>query len=243
MITLYGWGPMFGCPSPSPFVMKTDIQLQMLGVDFNRAIADLEAVPKHKAPYVYDGDQLIQDSNFIRAHFEKKLGKSLTDGLTDEKQAASWAFERMAEGHLTSCVLSERWMIDANFDKGPRQFFMDVPADMRDQVCAEIRAGIKAANERIGFARHSRAEQLQLADWDIQAIARQLDKKDYLFGDWASAADASVAAVLISCETDFFDTPLIDLVRQHDNLMAYIDRIKSVFFAKNDWPVPELVLA
>ena len=90
MITLYGWGPMFDCPSPSPYVMKTDMQLQMLGIEFDRAIADLDAVPKHKAPYVYDGEQLIQDSNFIRAYFEDKLGKSLPSGLSDEKQAASW---------------------------------------------------------------------------------------------------------------------------------------------------------
>ena len=75
MTTLFGWGPMFDCPSPSPFVMKSDIQLQMLGVDFDRAIADLEAVSKHKAPYVEDDGQIIQDSNFIRAHFEKKLGR------------------------------------------------------------------------------------------------------------------------------------------------------------------------
>ena len=81
MITFYGWGPMFGCPSPSPFVMKSDIQLQMLGVDFTRAIADLDAVPKHKAPYVIDDGQLIEDSNFIRHHYEAKLGKGLYDGM------------------------------------------------------------------------------------------------------------------------------------------------------------------
>ena len=39
MITLYGWGPLFDCPSPSPYVMKSEIQLQMLGLEFNRAIA------------------------------------------------------------------------------------------------------------------------------------------------------------------------------------------------------------
>ena len=62
MITLFGWGPMFDCPSPSPYVMKSDIQLQMLGVDFDRAIADLDAVPKHKAPYVMDGDRSMTAS-------------------------------------------------------------------------------------------------------------------------------------------------------------------------------------
>lgn len=100
MTTLYGWGPMFDCPSPSPYVMKTEIQLQMLGVEFDRAFADLESVSKHKAPYVEDDGEIIQDSNFIRAHFEKKFGSSLLDGLSPREQALSWALERMAEGHL-----------------------------------------------------------------------------------------------------------------------------------------------
>ena len=81
MITFYGWGPMFDCPSPSPYVMKSDMQLQMLGADFKRAYADLESVPKRKAPYIKDGDLLVEDSNFIRAHVETKLGRSLADGL------------------------------------------------------------------------------------------------------------------------------------------------------------------
>jgi hypothetical protein len=49
---------MFGAPSPSPYVIKCDMQLQMLGVNFTRAIADLEAVSKHKAPYVKDDGQI-----------------------------------------------------------------------------------------------------------------------------------------------------------------------------------------
>ena len=115
MITLYGWGPMFDCPSPSPYVMKTIIQLQMLGVEFDCAMADLETVSKHKAPYVDDGGTLIQDSNFIRSHFEKKLGRSLDAGLSDSEKATGWALERMAEGHLTKCMAAQRWM------KSPRR--------------------------------------------------------------------------------------------------------------------------
>ena len=50
MTTLYGWGPMFDLPGPSPYVMKADIQMQMLGVPFKRAIAELDSVAKGKAP-------------------------------------------------------------------------------------------------------------------------------------------------------------------------------------------------
>lgn len=69
MTILYGFPPAFGCMSPSPFVMKTDIQLQMLGVSFERRIANLDAVAKHKAPYVDDGGEIVEDSTFIRWHF------------------------------------------------------------------------------------------------------------------------------------------------------------------------------
>ena len=240
MITLYGWGPMFDCPSPSNYVMKTDIQLQMLGLDFDRAIADLDSVSKHKAPYVTDGDLLIQDSNFIRAHFERKLGKSLDAGLTDEQRAASWALERMAEGHLTTIMAMERWLKDENFFKGPIHFFGDVPEASRPTVVKELREGMVATHYAAGMGRHTEAERMQLAEWDLQALAIQLAAKPFLFGDRPTAADASVSAVLISCATEFFDTPLSDLVRDHTNLVGYMDRMATRFFAKNRWPVSEM---
>lgn len=236
MITLYGWGPMFGCPSPSPFVMKTDIQLQMLGVDFDRAIADLEAVSKHKAPYVMDGDVLIQDSNFIRAHFEKKLNTSLDAGLADEQRAASWALERMAEDHLAAVMRMERWLKDENFYKGPVHFFDGMPEPALSDMVAGLREGMAATHYAVGIGRHTEAERMQLAEWDLQAIAIQLGAKPFLFGDKPKAADASVASVLISCATEFFDTPLTDLVRGHTNLVAYMDRMKATYFARNRWP-------
>tara|TARA_B100000678_G_scaffold103107_1_gene86120 strand:+ start:24775 stop:25500 length:726 start_codon:yes stop_codon:yes gene_type:complete len=239
MITLYGWGPLFDCPSPSPYVMKTEIQLQMLGLEFERQFADLESVPKRKAPYVMDGDLLIQDSNFIRAHFEEKLGKSLTEGLSDEEKAASWALERMAEDHLSKMIVSERWLNDANFEKGPSMFFAGVPEPARAGVMKDVREQQAMVMQGSGFTRHSPEERLQLAEWDIQAIRRQLGAKAFLFGSEPSAADASVAAMLISASTEFFDTPLSALVNRHAELTGYIARMKDLYFAESRWPVPE----
>lgn len=239
MITLYGWGPMFDCPSPSPFVMKTEMQLQMLGVTFNRAFADLESVPKHKAPYIIDDGLLVEDSNFIRAHVEARTGRSLLEGLDDAERAASWAIERMAEDHLVDMIVIERWLKDANFNKGPALFFSDVPESARASVMQEVREGIAATMQGNGAGRHSADERLQLAAWDLEAIASTLAAKPYLFGDVPTAADASVSSILISCATEYFDTPLSGLVRSHGNLVDYMDRVKSRFFARNLWPQPE----
>ncbi|WP_084420241.1 glutathione S-transferase family protein [Henriciella litoralis] len=236
MTTLYGWGPMFDCPSPSPYVMKSDIQLQMLGIEFDRAIADLDSVSKHKAPYVEDDGEIIQDSNFIRAHFEKKLGKSLMDGLTPQQQAQSWAFERMAEGHLGAVMAGERWMIDENFKKGPAMFFMGAPEAMREQIMKETRDGIRASRYGSGIGRYSRDEQLQLAAWDIAAIAAQLDDQLFLFGDGPTVADASVSAMLISTATPYFDTPLGGIVKEHGNLAGYMQRMSEKYLEHQGWP-------
>lgn len=240
MITLYGWGPMFGCPSPSPYVIKTEIQLQMLGLDFDLAIADLESVPKHKAPYVMDDGKLIEDSNFIRAHFEAKLGKSLDESLTNSEKVTAWALERMAESHLVSMVGYERWMKDDNFYKGPAAFFMGVPEDMRDEVLTQVRKDVAATNQGTGFGRHSEADRLQLVEWDLMALAMQLGDKPFLFGNEPTAPDASVSAVLISCLTDFFDSPLPELVRKYANLVAYSNRMKNLYLSESKWPMPEM---
>ncbi len=240
MITLYGWGPMFDCPSPSSFVMKSLVQLQMLGGEFELAVADLEAVPKMKAPYLVDDGTLVEDSNFIRWHLESKLSKSLNDGLSAPEAAAGWALERMAEDNIVNNILTQRWLKDENFQKGPALFFMGIPEAQRKAVTDEVRGSINAYMHGQGFGRHSEAEQLALADRDITAIANFLGDKDYLFGDTPAAADAGVAAVLISAASEFFDTPLSGLLRRHENLVEYITRMEARYLTGHNWPMPEM---
>lgn len=240
MITLYGWGPMFDCPSPSAFVMKSLIQLQMLGVEFELAVADLEAVPKTKAPYLIDNGTLVEDSNFIRWHLERKLGKSLDNGLSAAEAATGWALERMAEDNIVNNILTQRWLKDENFQKGPALFFKSIPEAQRKAVTDEVRGSINAYMHGQGFGRHSEAEQLALADRDITAIANFLGDKDYLFGNTPAAGDASVAAVLISAASEFFDTPLSGLVRRHENLVEFITRMEARYLTGHNWPMPEM---
>ena len=41
MITLYGAGPAFGLPDGSPYVMKTEAQLRMAGLPYQKERAEL----------------------------------------------------------------------------------------------------------------------------------------------------------------------------------------------------------
>lgn len=234
--TLYGWGRMFDLPCPSPYVMKADILLQLLGVPFTRTTADLDAVDKHKAPYVIDDGQVIEDSTFIRWHFEAKTGRDLDAGLSPEQRGAAWAIGTSLENRLSQIMACERWLIDVNFDKGPRRFFMDVPEAMRAAVIEQVRGDFARTMQGAGFARFTRAEQMRLARADIAAVADVLGDKPYLFGAEATAADASAAGVLVSCNTRFFESELPDLIAAHPNLVGYLDRMNARFFAEDLWP-------
>lgn len=231
--TLFGWGAAFDLPSPSPFVMKCDIQLQMLGVSFDRALADLDSVSKHKAPYVNDDGRVIQDSTFIRFYFEEKLGRDLDAGLSAEQRGVGWALERLAEDRLVPIVVHERWAHDANFNKGPRSFFDRVPEPMRQQVIDDTRSQVVQGLYRQGIGRHSRAERMQLAARDIAAVARVLGDKPFVFGAAPSATDASVYGALAACSTPFFDSELPRIIQRHPQLSAYIARMHGRYFASH----------
>lgn len=234
--TLYGWGAMFDLPSPSPYVAKTDIQLQMLGVQFDRALADLDTVGKHKAPYVNDEGQLIEDSAFIRRHFEAKLGKDLDAGLTAEQRGAAWALGGMLENRLAQIMVCERWLIDENFNRGPRQFFAMVPEEMREAVIEQVRGDFRSTMHGAGFARFTRDEQMQIARADIAAAAAILGDREWMFGDRPSAVDATAYGVLSACSSQFFDTPLVDMIAQQSTLSAYLERMRQAYFPSDRWP-------
>ena len=236
MTTLFGWGPMFGCQSPSPFVAKTDIHLQMFGIPFDRAIADLDSVAKHKAPYIEDEGRIIEDSTFIRWHFEAKLGADLDHGLTAEQRATACVAERMFEDRLTSIMGYERWLEGDNFERGPAMFFAAVPEAVRADVIADTRARIRMGYEIGGIGRHSRAERMQLARRDIEAAAALLGDKAFMLADRPTALDGIAYGVLTGCAAPIFDSPLREMVTAYPNLIAYFERMEARFFRPNRWP-------
>ncbi|MEQ1725191.1 MAG: glutathione S-transferase C-terminal domain-containing protein [Sphingopyxis sp.] len=236
MTTLFGWGAMFGSVSPSPYVIKADVQMQMLGLAFDRRIADLASVPKGKAPYVEDDGAIIEDTFFIRQHFEAKLGVDLNAGLSDTDRAHAWAFERMLENHLAWFMVHERWVEGDNFERGPVHFFAGIPEPMRAEVVASMREQVKNSIYGHGIGRHSRAERMQLAARDIAATAALLDDKPFMLADHVTALDAAAYGVLACCAAPIFESELPAMIAAHANLSAYLGRMQARFFAQDRWP-------
>ena len=234
MITLYTFGPAFGLPDPSPFVIKAELLLKLSGLPYRKQRGSMRTAPKGKLPYIDDDGTQVPDSTLIRLHLAERHGITLDQGLSAAQQALAWSVECLCSDHLYWCVVHERWMDDAVFARGPGVFFQRVPFLLRGMVIRMIRRKVRANLHGQGLGRFSPAERQRLLQLDIASLSALLGDQPYMLGAQPCWLDATVFAFLASALlANLGDTPSRQLVSQHPNLLAYVDRLRQQYFA--DW--------
>jgi glutathione S-transferase len=243
-ITLYVTRPGFLMPETSPFVIKSEVQLQMAGLPYQRESTIPPLAPKGKVPYITDGREVVPDSTFIRAYIEGKYGVDLDEGLDARQRAESWAIERLLEDHLYFAMVWFRWIVPENFAKGPAHFADAAPEDEREQLRRVMWERRDADLRSHGIGRHKPEEIADLGKRSIDAVSAWLGDRTYLMGERLTAVDATAFAVLASILTPFFDTPLRDALVEHPNLVAYVQRMMQRFYPEHTWaPLKQAAMA
>jgi glutathione S-transferase len=230
MITLHRFGPFLGTPDPSPFVIKTMLQLKFAGLPYRDVPGNPLKAPKKFLPYIEDDGTVVADSTLIRRHIERKYGFDFDAGLTGEQKAMAWAIERMCEDHLYFAMLHARWLDRDNFRKGVGTMFGMIPAPVRPAVKAMLRRQNAGRLRGHGLGRHAEADIVALATRDIDALAVLLDGEPYLTGSRPCGADAFVFGIVTSILTPPLDTAIGTTMRRHANLVAYRDRLTRDYF-------------
>jgi glutathione S-transferase len=230
MITLYGSGPMFGLPDPSPFVVKAEMLLKMSGVPYQKALMSFSRAPKGKIPYIEDKERILGDSHFIRRYLEDDYKVDFSGSYDAQTLAAGWALERMMEEHFYFLNVHSRWMDDGNFEKGPRQFFNRAPAPIRPVIRNVIRRKVRNMLKGQGLGRHSEAERLELAKGDIDCVETLLGDNLYVLGAKPSATDATAFPFLFSAAAPYFKSSAGDYIRTRPKLTNYLERMQAQYF-------------
>ena len=224
MITLFTFGPAFGLPDPSSFVTKADVLMKMSGLPYRTELGDIRKAPKGKLPYMDDDGTVIADSTLMRLHLESRHGIDFDKGLTPQQKGTAWAIEKMLEDHLYWVVVRERWMDQANYERGPKKFFEKVPALMRPMVIAMVHRDVKRTLHGQGLGRHSLEEMGRLSGRAIDGLAAHLGDNPWLMGATPCGADATAFSSVLAALCPLFESTSRRQIERHANLVAYRDR-------------------
>ncbi|SCU97600.1 Glutathione S-transferase-like protein [Cupriavidus necator] len=230
MITLYTFGPAFGLPDASPFVTKAEMLLKLAGLPYQARRGSLRRAPRGKLPYLEDKGRIVADSTLIRWHIEKTYHIDFDAGLSAAERGIAWAAEKLMEDHLYWAVARVRWLDQANFDRGPAQFFRGVPAPVRGLAKRLVRYKVRKTLWGQGLGRHSEEDLVALASQGVTSIADILGDKPYLMGNAPCGADATLFAFAGSLLCPVFDTPIRTAAEGHANLVAYMERMRAEFY-------------
>jgi glutathione S-transferase len=234
MLTLYTFGPAFGLPDASPFVTKAEMLLKLAGLPYETRRGSLRRAPKGKLPYLDDMGRIVADSTLIRWHIEKTYHIDFDGDLNPEERGIAWAAEKLMEDNLYWAVARVRWLDEANFERGPAQFFRGVPAPMRGLAERLVRHKVRRTLWNQGLGRHSEEELVALANKGVTSIADILGDRQYLMGDKPCGADATLFAFAGSLLCPVFDTPIRTAAEGHANLVAYVERMRQQFYPDFD---------
>ena len=231
MITLYTFGSNFNLPDPSPFVMKTEVLLKMAKLPYQTdSTGDSRKAPKGKFPYLIDEGKAIADSSFIRFYLEDVYQVDFDSDCDRTCLPSAFLAEKYCEDNLYFLVLSERWLNQENFEKGPKTFFQIVPWLMRPLIIKKVRKDIEQTLWLQGLGRHSPAEKIRLVEKGSSMLAKLLDQKPFFGGEQPCGSDASIFALFYNILNDFFDCPYRQLFANHDNLVQYTKRMIQLYY-------------
>jgi glutathione S-transferase len=235
MITVHKFGPAFGLPDASPFVMKVETYLRMTGQKYETVGADVRKAPRQQLPFVEIDGKRIPDSTAIVDHLEAARSDKLDAHLTDKERAVARAFQSMLEEHLYFGVLFMRWATDEGwsvFEPNLREMLgkMGVPSLMRGMVSKSARKQVIGRTRTQGIGRMPRAEVVGACTRLVDAIAEQLGDGPHFCGDKLTTYDATVYAFAAGLLCPAFDNELRKHAASKANLVAYETRMKDKYW-------------
>lgn len=232
MIKLYGFGKGFGVVDASPFVVKVDLFMRMAKLPFEceNDFNNIKKSPKHKLPFIEDKGLKVADSASILKYLTDSYDLHTDDFLTEQQKAQGKFISHALDESLYWCLVYSRWMKDDTWPVINKAFFDKMPIPFKWFLPSYFRKDVKNTLFRQGFGRHSEAELLTIADEQFSSLSVLLAKQDYLYGDKICSYDAVVYSHLIQFIAVDFCNNFNQLVKKHENLVTYCQRIEAAYY-------------
>lgn len=223
-----GWG----LPSISPFCLKIDAYLRIVGIPFETVVdATPFGGPKGKLPWIEHEGQKIGDSGFIIEYLERRFGCDPNASLSPAERGVALSLRRLIEENLYWTMVYDRWIVDENWQQFRDVVLGRLPALVRPIVGPVARRGVRSQLQGHGIGRHAKDEIHAIGRRDVAAIADVLGDKPYLMGETATEIDAIAYGQLANIMNVPIVSPVKDAALARANLVGYLERFASRYFA------------
>lgn len=229
MLTLLKFGPAFGVPDPSAFVLKLETYLRLTGLDYKGKPGDVRKTPKQKLPVLIDEGVMIPDSEFAIAHLKQKYGDPLNEGVSAELKARHMALRLALENHTYFMALLFRWLDDENAPLIKETFFSNLGL-MKGVVFKMVQSGMRRTLQGQGLLRHSDAELEALVRADIEMLEQWLGDQLFFGGDTPLEIDCTTFAFIANMIVPDLPSPQMRAARGSEPLIRYHNRMVELAF-------------
>jgi glutathione S-transferase len=211
--------------------MKVETWLRMAKIPY--VAKALERPPRSrskKIPYIERPDgTLVADSSAIIETLRREHGVTLDDELSEDERALGVLLQRTFEEDLYFIMLFERWAIAKNWKVVEPGYFGAAPWILRRTIVPFVRRGVLASAYGQGVARLDDEQRNRKGEADVAAVSRMLDNKQFFF-ERPSSYDAMAYAFLANLICVPVASRTADVVRAHDNLVRYCERMRAAYF-------------
>ena len=230
MITLLKFGPHFGLPDPSPFVVKLETYLRLADIDYISKAGDVRKTPKKKIPVLIDGSDVVADSQFAIEHLKAQHGDKLNEGLSDEVLARHHMLRLGLENHTYFLMVAYRWLHTKNAPIMRDTFFAPM-GFMGKFIFKMVQKEMRRTVYGQGLLRHSWEELEGLVSQDVAALEAALGDRDYFGGERPTEIDCTAFGFLSGMIVPDIDTPFRTFARASRPLVNYHNRMTERAFA------------
>lgn len=235
VIKLHKFGPAFGLPDASPFVVKVETYLRMSGQKYEVVTSDVRKAPRGQLPFVDIDGTVIPDSTAIIEFLEAKRDPKMDARLSADERANGLAFKSMLEEYLYFGVLQMRWAEDDGwevFQPNLRKMLTagGVPSFLVGLLTSRIRKQVAGRARTQGMGRKPRAEIVKVCCEMIDALAVRIGDRPYLFGDAPTTYDATAYAFAAGALCPAFANEIQRSAAANKTLVTYADRIREKYW-------------
>ena len=235
VIKVHKYGPAFGLPDASPFVVKLETYLRMTGQKYETVTGDVRKAPRKQLPLIEIDGKVVPDSSAILDLLESGRPEKLDARLGAKDAAVALAFKSMLEEHLYFGVLFMRWATDegwAVFEPALKDMLgtMGVPALMRGLIAKSARKYTVGRTQTQGLGRKPRTEIVAVCAKLVDAFSEYMGDKAYFCGNELTTYDATGYAFVAGILCPAFDNELRRHAASKTNLVAYTERMKEKYW-------------